>query len=380
VRLLLQSYANGAKHESNNGRTPLHSAVEGGAPVEVIQLLVAACPEAVVMDGCGMNPLFMAIHQNAPLQVIQALVHANPSATSSRDQSGGLPLRRAIEIKSPTAILKCLCTSPDVVTDADLHMKNTALHAAFDCGFPRESMVRLLLMTAPHVSTQECRSGHTPLTLACQKYTRIIDLEYHPQQIHMFKILSMLLRARTYSHLNPEGIALMLRDEFTVHAAVSTILPKNIAITTIQSYPNQAAVPDLYGHYPLYLALTGPYQETKHDILLQLMKQCPNATSLNSHDGRTMLSVASSSRSIAPDVVEELVKAHPVALRQLDPLFGLYPFQVAALEKEDYKESQQQLHPRIQKQWDQKVDEDLYQVSVIFQLLLAAPDLVLVRA
>jgi hypothetical protein len=139
VRSLLQSYSNGANHESINGRTPLHSAVEGGAPVEVIQLLVAACPGAVVMDGCGMNPLFMAIQQNASLQVIQALVHAKPIATVSRDRGGGLPLRRAIEIKSPTAILKCLCTSPDVVTDADLHMKNTALHAAFDCGFPRES-------------------------------------------------------------------------------------------------------------------------------------------------------------------------------------------------------------------------------------------------
>jgi hypothetical protein len=347
--------------------------------VEVIQLLVAACPEAVIMDACGMNPLFMAIQQNAPLQVIQALVHAKPTATLSRDRGGSLPLRRAMEIKSPTAILKCLCTSPEVVTDADLHMKNTALHAAFDCGFPRESMVRLLLMTAPHVSTQECRSGHTPLTLACQKYARIIDLDYHPQQIHMLKILSMLLRAWAYSHLDPEGIAALIQgDELTVHAAVSTILPKNIAITTIQSYPHQAAVPDIYGHYPLYLAMTGPYQETKRDILLQLMKQYPNATSMYSHDGRSMLSVAASSRAIAPNVVEELVKAHPAALRQLDPLIGLYPFQMAALKKEDYKESQQ-LHPRIQKEWDQKVDEDLYQLSVIFQLLLAAPDLVLVR-
>jgi hypothetical protein len=159
---------------------------------------------------------------------------------------------------------------------------------------------------------------------------------------------------------------------------VSTILPKNIAITTIQSFPNQAAVPDINGHYPLDLALTGPYEETKRDIVLQLIQQYPNATSLYSEDGRSMLSVAASARSIVPDVVEELVKAHPAALRQLDLLFGLYPFQVAALEKNDSNDSQ--LHPRIKKEWDQKVDEDLFQVSVIFHLLLAAPDLVLVHA
>jgi hypothetical protein len=159
---------------------------------------------------------------------------------------------------------------------------------------------------------------------------------------------------------------------------VSTILPKDVVITAIRSFPNHSQVPDINGHYPLYLAVTGPYEETKRDIVLQLMQQYTDASSMFSDDGRSMLSVAASARSIAPDVVDGLVKAHPAALRQLDSRLGLYPFQVAALEKGDYKGTQ--LHPRIRKEWDQKVDEDLFQVSVIFQLLLAAPDLVLAQA
>jgi hypothetical protein len=242
-------------------------------------------------------------------------------------------------------------------------MNNTALHAAFDCGFPREAMVRLMLMTAPHVGTQACRSGHTPLTLACQKYMQIISLDYHPQQLPMLKILSMLLRAAMYSTEHPGDIAALVQgDDFTVHAAVSTILPKNVVLTAIRSYPNQVEVPDINGHYPLYLALIGPYEKSKRDIVLQLMQQYTDVPSMFSDDGRSMLSIAASGRSISPDVVDALVKAHPAALRQLDPLLGLYPFQVAALEKGDYKGTQ--LHARIRKEWDQKVDEDLFQVSV----------------
>jgi len=40
VRLLLRCYPEGAKHESFNGRTPLHCALEGRATLEVVQELV----------------------------------------------------------------------------------------------------------------------------------------------------------------------------------------------------------------------------------------------------------------------------------------------------------------------------------------------------
>ena len=65
----------------------------------------------------------------------------------------------------------------------------------------------------------------------------------------------------------------------------------------------------------------------------------------------------------------------PATLRELDPVLNLYPFQLAALEKSSAAGSL--VHPRIEKEWNKRVDQDLVQLSVIFVLLRAAPDLVI---
>lgn len=374
VRLLLEAYPQACSHESRNGRTPLHLAIEGGAPVNVIELLVESCPEAVEMNGCGLNPLFVAIQQTSSLHIIEALVGARRQVTKSRDAGGAYPLRRAVEQHSSTAILVCLCTSPDIVVDVDDHMNNTALHAAFQCGVvPRESMVHLLVMTAPEVSSQACRSGHTPLTLACQKYVQLSKRDdSHTQS--MWHIVSLLLRAAKYHGVHPDLRALLDGEAFVMHAAVSTLLPKKAVMTALELHPEQAKVPDCNGNHTLFLALTGPYEESKPDVVLKVLDQHPGAASFLYND-RSMLAIAAIAQSIDAQVITGLLQADPAALRQLDPHTGLYPFQLAALEKTNHTTSAS-LHPRIRKEFDQSVDQDLLQTLVIFQLLLAAPDLI----
>jgi len=375
VRMLIPENPSACSYQSHNGRVPLHLAIEGGAPVQVIDLLVQACPEAVEMNGCGMNSLFVAIQQNASLHTIKALVRARPQVTSRRDSGGAFPLRRAMEKHAPTALLECLCTSPEIVMDVDDHMNNTALHTAFECGIPQKSMVRLLVTIAPQVSILKCRSGHTPLTLACQKYVRLVERGYSHSQ-SMWNSVSILLRAAKYG--NEDLPSLLQTEDFVVHAAVSTLLPKKVVMTALTLNPEQALFPDFNRSYPLLLALTGPYEESKRDVVLQVLQQYPEAASVVSSDGRSMLSIAATARSIHPDVITELLNANPDALRQLDPHVSLYPFQLAALEK-DEAGSASDLHPRIRKEWENKVDQDILQVSVIFRLMVAAPDLVGVR-
>ena len=378
AQMLLPVHPEAAGHESNNGRTPLHLAIEGRAQLDLIQLLVQACPESVVMDGCGLNPLFMAIYRSASLEVTQALVDADLSVTNSRDRGGGLPLRRAIELQSPTAILQCLCTSPDIVTDVDSHMGNTALHASFQCGVPRESMVRLLVTTAPHVSTLACRSGHTPLTLACEKYIQIVNEERSNLLVTtIWDIASLLLRASKHGIIHSDLEALLNQEDYILHSAVSTILPWEIMSRAL-AWSNQARVADGFGRYPLFWALTGPCEQSKQKIVRTLVHAYPEAASFCTDDGRSMLSVAARARSISPDIIEALVLEYPAALRRLDPQYKLYPFQVAALEKDTHKGTE--LHPRIRAKWDQTVDEDLFQLSAIYKLLLAAPELVQAHA
>lgn len=377
VRLLIAVNSQACRHESRNGRTPLHLAIEGGASVHVIQLLTKTFPEAVEMAACGMSPLNCAIRQMASVQVIQTLVRARPEATKSRDHAGAFPLRRAMEIHCSTAVLTCLCTSPEIVMDTDDHMNNTALHAAFERGngIPRESMVRLMVTTAPKVATLACRSGHTPLTLACRKYVHLATNEESAHAKTMWNIVSLLLRVAMYHSVHPNVAALLDSNDFCVHAALSTVLPRRVVMAALERYPDQALVPDFNGNYPLYLALTSPYEESKSHVVVKLLEQCPEAATFLTPDHRTMLSVATMAKSIDGRAIAALLRANPAALRQRDPRLGLYPFQLEALEK-SLRLPVPNLNPRIQREWDIAVNQDLMQVSVIYQLLLAAPELV----
>lgn len=374
VKMLLDANTQACIHETRNGRIPLVLAVEVGAPVEVITLLVKNCPESVEMSGCGMNSLFMAIH-GGNLNVIQTLVGAWPKITSIRGASGAYPLRLAIERHSSSAVVECLCTSPDIVTDTDTHMENTALHAAFDNGqVPRGSVVSLLLKMAPQVSTLTCRSGHSPLTLACQKYTQLSG-----RKVSLWNIVAMLLLAAKYGNSYPDLTALLDQKAFVVHAAVSTLLPKEVVMNALYLYPDQAGLADCFGNYPFQLTLTSPYEGAKSDILLKLLDQYPEAATFRTQDGQSMLATAVMSLSVDARVIARLVQVQPETLRELNPVLNLYPFQLAALAKSS-SATGSSVHPRIEKEWNKKVDQDLVQLSVIFVLLRAAPDLVVIGA
>ena len=298
IKMLLEANVRACIHETQNGRIPLIMAIEVGAPVEVVDLLVKNCPETVEMNGCGMNSLFMAI-RGGNLNVIQTLVRAWPKITSSRDASGAYPLRLAMERHSSSAIVECLCTSPDIVMDTDSHMANTVLHAAFENGqVPRESVVRLLLKMAPQVSTLPCRSGHSPLTLACQKYVQLSE-----RKESVWNIVAMLLLAAKYGTRHLDLPALLDQKDFVVHAAVSTLLPKEVVMNALYLYPDQAGLSDCFGNYPFQLTLTSPYEGAKSDILLKLLDQYPEAATFRTQDDQSMLATAATSQSVDERVI-----------------------------------------------------------------------------
>jgi hypothetical protein len=85
------------------------------------------------------------------------------------------------------------------------------------------------------------------------------------------------------------------------------------------------------------------------------------------------------SLSVDARVIARLVQVQPETLRELNPVLNLYPFQLAALAKSS-SATGSSVHPRIEKEWNKKVDQDLVQLSVIFVLLRAAPDLVVIGA
>lgn len=364
VKLLLEAYPESAGRESNTGRTPLHIAIETNASVHLIRMLVISCPKAVVMSGCGLNPLFLAIRRNVPPEVIRCLVDANPSSTMTRDRCDGFPLRRAVEQQAHLSTLESLITCPEVVTDADPHLGHTVLHNAFECGIPRDTMVDLLVRTAPSVATQRNRTGQTPLSLACQRFLRV----HRRRQVRpaIWKSLCTLLKAAYYNRV--------LDSDPLVHAAVGLGLSPLITEYVLKEFPEQIRVQDSRGDFPLVSALKSPSQANKTDLVLKLLCQHRDAATTPSSNGRSVLSVAAEATAIAPKILTELVVNQPEALWKLDPVHKMYPFMVAAVPKP--KVETDALASRIRSQWDDKVDEDALQLSAIFTLLVSEPTLI----
>jgi ankyrin repeat protein len=74
VKALLKAYPEGAHDVTHGGNTPLHEACKHGAPVDVIERLIAQCPDALKLkNGKGKLPIDQALSGKASDKVIAVL-------------------------------------------------------------------------------------------------------------------------------------------------------------------------------------------------------------------------------------------------------------------------------------------------------------------
>jgi hypothetical protein len=349
-------------------------------------VISAVCPESVVNDGCGLNPLFVAIRFNADVEVIRCMVEAYPPCTLTRDRGNGLPLRRAIENQSPVEMLACLCTSPEVVLDADAYVHNTALHGALECGTAREATVELLVRSAPEIALTRSKSGQTPLNLASQRWQRVRSHRRRDEGHlrHLWRMVQCLMRAAFYGKFQDDQLGAP-----TLHAALSLQIPLDVVLYAMEACKDETRVKDPQGRYalqlavenrppldyPMSLTMVETYLQQKEVKILKVLEQCPEVASLPNNDGRTALSLAAGATSVSERVLQELWKVDPSALRKLDVFFRLYPFQVAALAKAPLPMITSE---RAADQW--RETEDLLHLSSTYTLLRQAPDLIQLTA
>ena len=307
----------------------------------------------------------MAIRRNAPIEVIRCLVDANPSATTTRDRGDGLPLRRAIESQASLEVLQCLCTSKLIVLDVDRHVQNTALHGSLECGTARASTVQLLTRVAPEVALIQNRYGETPLSLACQRYMKIRGHGRDSTSVdQLWNIVVLLLRAAYYDF--PTATCDGYHDpheSLVLHAALCMGMPHEIILKAIQSFPEQAAMPGKDGLYPLLIVIKSMKINNQREILLRILDLYPDAALAPDQNGRTALSLLAEADTFDVDVFRRLWKANPDAGKQIDPVHGIFPFQVAALPKTmDDSKTKEKAAERNQ-------------LSAIFELLSTEPSI-----
>ena len=96
-----------ARYMDADGLLPLHWAVSGGPPVEVVEALLRAYPDgASALDYEGSTPLHFACHYGANKNVVELLLSAYPDGISKQDRYGRSPLFHAVDKRANLEVVR----------------------------------------------------------------------------------------------------------------------------------------------------------------------------------------------------------------------------------------------------------------------------------
>jgi len=94
---LLEAYPEAASMTNNYGNLALHFTAWKKGPLDCMKLLLQVFPEgAAQKNNHGNLPLHYAAHYNAPIEVVEALYHAYPDAARQKNNDSNTPLDLAV--------------------------------------------------------------------------------------------------------------------------------------------------------------------------------------------------------------------------------------------------------------------------------------------
>ena len=94
---LLEAYPEAASITNNYGNLALHFTAWKKGPLDCMKLLLQIFPEgAAQKNNHGNLPLHYAAHYNAPIEVVEALYHAYPEAARQKNNDSNTPLDLAV--------------------------------------------------------------------------------------------------------------------------------------------------------------------------------------------------------------------------------------------------------------------------------------------
>jgi len=85
-----------AQHTDNKGRTTLHMACWGDAPIDIVKSILGVHPQlSTRRDGFGWNPLNIACEKKWE-DLVETILAVNPHAAAVADKNGRIPLQYAL--------------------------------------------------------------------------------------------------------------------------------------------------------------------------------------------------------------------------------------------------------------------------------------------
>mmetsp|Transcript_33491 Transcript_33491/g.50521 ORF Transcript_33491/g.50521 Transcript_33491/m.50521 type:complete len:511 (-) Transcript_33491:638-2170(-) len=345
VSVLLEVCPQSANLINFEGLTPLQIALESNGSHSIIEMLVKAAPESVLGNANGTTPLTRAILCNWDFSICSLLVGANPKVLRLRDEEGRLPLHLALDQRNffNPDIISLLIYSKEAVLEEDKSGRNS-LHRVLDNYEVNPLKVSMLLEATPESGQKTTKDGQLPIQIAYKNYLRAKEqASLQPQ--------SLLAQGRLAKCWN---VIEMFLEKSTctcnLHHAIETLAPIEVIEIILLKSPEEAAISNHDFEFPIMLA--AKLNHCHKDRLLNLILDADSTTSsCLDKEQRSVLSIAAECTDIKACTIYRLICAHPSALRQLDPIRNLQPLLIAASNESD-------------------------EVDVVYEILLAAPDLI----
>lgn len=299
-----------ARYTDADGLLPLHWAVAGGPPVEVVEALLKAHPKgASAVDSEGSNALHFATHYGANAAVVKLLLSANGKGIQQLDKHGRSPLYHAVDKRANLDVLRTLVQGdPSMITTPCL---------------PQDQEL------AKKIRARDKRplEHRTPLFMAWA-HVVLDGPSREKQEGRLWEKADLLLRA-AYANHSSQRVYRM------VHATVTldSFLPPHILNIALDMFPKQLAEREEgTGRVPLAIAAA------THQLLMQrsqemiqlLLEAYPQAARISDYSFQNPLSLAAASGKAWAAGVEGLFRAAPDLINWKDGSTKIYPALLSA--------------------------------------------------
>lgn len=369
-----------ARYVDADGLLPLHWAVSGGPPIEVVESLLLAHPHgASALDYEGSTPVHFACHYGANINVVESLLAAYPGGISKQDKYGRSPLFHAVDKRANLDVVRCLLRAdPSMITKPCLPLD--------------EDLARKI-----RERDRRPPQHTTPLFLAWTQVT--MDHRTRSRQAgRLWEKAEMLLEG-AYAYHSSQRIYRIVHASVTLDA----YLPPEVLRFAVALFPAQLSEKEeSTGRVPLAVAAS------MHQLLMSrstemirlLIEANPKAARIPDHQNRTPLSLAAASGKAWTSGVQDLFQAAPDLIQWRDGLSKTFPALVSAssapaedtdcvlkprsifstFQLRDEKSADWQTYA-LKAQQDETVcawkeaDPDLRQLSTVFELLRGDPSI-----
>lgn len=311
------------------------------------------------------------------LKAVAAIARFNPQCVAQTNIATMTPLHLACEKRlvlsrrNSELILLLIRNCPDAVsvrTNVGFKTK-TPFHIACESNAPIEVLqamleINPLLASEPYIKKDIYNVAENPLQLLWKTARAVAHSSSHAQ-LHshkkddIYEKMALLLRAAHYGRISSED-----NHEFRLlSAACSVQCPREYFSTVLLDHIDQVSQPDEKGLLPLHYAVRHASVEAQsytQFVVSSLLELDQAAASVPDEQDRLVLHVAVGDSVLTWHTggIRELVFANPEALRVPDPTNDLVPVLLSAVHA-----NRSRLH-----------------LSTTYELLLAAPDVVKLRA